>query len=269
LAALKHFKVWLETQNGDLLSINQLKIEKYLQSLVGKKPSYIKTSFSSLNQTYRFLKHRKLILINPCQKIKLSRIPLKLCIASEKQTEQLIGFIKTKTSNSEWAMILALTLFFGLTPRQLAQAQCTYEQNSLNIILLRKPTSYGRRYYNREQILKLPQQPTWFVLLQKNFYQQWALHFDRTKKTYPHKPLLLPYHHNYNRPLSSDEVRKRIKCATIKATGHYIQARILRQTCGHLYSKNGDASILSRFGWSPQFAFCYTWAPRTYYLPKV
>ena len=77
--------------------------------------------------------------------------------------------------------------------------------------------------------------------------------------------MLLPKNGNYNRPLNSDEARERIKEATIVATGHYIPARILRQTCGHLYSKNGDASILSRMGWSPGFAFCYTWAPRSFF----
>jgi hypothetical protein len=97
---------------------------------------------------------------------------------------------------------------------------------------------------------------------------QWSTRFEKTKKTYPHHPLLLPYHGHYNRPICTHKVRERLKSATIAATGHYIPARILRQTCGHLYSKNGDASILSRIGWSPQFAFTYTWAPRTYFSPK-
>lgn len=267
LGSLKNFKLWLGPL-ADLLTINQQTIEKYLQSLQGETPSYIKTNFCSLNQTYRFLKYQKLILINPCQKIKLSRLPIKICIASEKQTEQLIRFIKSENTNPEWALILSLVLFFGLTPRQLAQAQCVQQNDSLQIILRRKPTSYGRHYYNREQILKLPSTPQWYFRLQKNFLIQWHPRYEKTKKTYPHKPLLLPYNHNYNRTLSSDEIRERIKNATIAATGHYIQARVLRQTCGHLYSKNGDASILSTIGWSPQFAFCYTWLPRTYFTPK-
>ena len=164
--------------------------------------------------------------------------------------------------------VRVLVLLFGFTPRQLAQVQCAEQNGSLELTFRRKPASYGRRFYNREQILKLPVTPVWFFNLQKRFHAQWQNRYEKTKKTYPHKPLLLPHHHNYNRLLSSDEARERIKVATHAALGHYIQARILRQTCGHLYSKNGDASILSRMGWSAQFAFCYTWAPRIYYSPK-
>ncbi len=32
--------------------------------------------------------------------------------------------------------------------------------------------------------------------------------------------------------------------------------------CGHLHTKNGDGSVLSTLGWSPNFAFHYTWLPR-------
>jgi integrase len=265
LTTLKNFKMWLGTR--DLMLVNQLSVDNYLQSLVEKneKPSYVRTAFSSLNQTYRFLKHKKLILQNPCHKIKLSRLPMKLCIVSEKQIEQLTRFIKNPESNAEQALILSLVLFFALTPRELAQSQCLVQNDRLALILRRKPTSYGKHFYNREQILKLPQTPSWFLKLQKTFLNQWQNEYQKTKKTYPLKPLLLPRHRNYNRPLSSDQARKRIKEATIKATGHYIPARILRQTCGHLYSKNGDASILSRMGWSQQFSFCYTWLPRTFF----
>lgn len=270
LTTLKNFKQWLGPER-DLLHINQKTIESYLESLreQNEKPSYINTAFCSLNQTYRFLKFQKIILINPCKNVKLSRLNMKLCIASEKDTHQLAQFIKHPDSDPESALILALVLFFAMTPIELAHAQCSTHNDSLHIILRRKPTSYGKRFYNRKEILKLPEKPQWFVNLQKNFLTGWLERYTKTKKTYPHKPLLLPYHHNYNRPLSTDKVRERIKLATIRATGHYIQARILRQTCGHLYAKDGDASILSRLGWSTQFAFCYTWLPRTYFSVKV
>jgi hypothetical protein len=268
LADLRNFKLWLKS--NDLLLVNQTTIENYLQSLVNKnqKPSYITRTFYALNQTYRYLKYQKLILINPCQKIKLSSLPMCLCIASENEIAALVRFIKNPDSNPEQALILVLVLFFALTPRQLAQSQCMPQNDSLCLVLRRKPTSYGKHFYNREQNLKLPQTPSWFLKLQKQFLKQWLDHYDKTKKTYPHMPLLLSRHRNCNRPLSSDQVRQRIREATVTATGHHIPARILRQTCGHLYSRNGDASILSRMGWSPQFAFCYTWLPRTYFSPK-
>lgn len=265
LTTLKNFKLWLGPQ--DLLLVNQQTIEDYLQSLVEKngKPSYVRTAFCSLNQTYRYLKYKKLVLVSPCQKITLSRLPMKLCIASEKQVEELVRFIKHPDSSPEHALILALVLFFALTPRQLAQSQCLVQSDCLSLILRRKPTSYGKHFYNREQTLKLPQSPIWFRKLQKKFIEHWQNEYEKTKKTYPYKPLLLPRHRNYNRPLNSDEARERIKEATLQATGHYVPPRILRQTCGHLYCKDGDASILSRMGWSPQFSFCYTWLPRTFF----
>lgn len=268
LINLKLLKRFCESENRpDLLSVNQSLIEKYLISLHGKHPAYIQSSFSSLNQTYRFLKFKKLIFRNPCCKIKFSRVPLKLSVASEKQLQNLITFVKAENSDPEWALIITLILFYGLTPIQLTQAQCLYDEN-LKIFLRRKPITKGRRFYNREQTLSLPQSPPWFLRLQKNFFVQWSTRFEKTKKTYPHRPLLLPYHGHYNRPICTHQLRKRIKAATLAATDTYIPARILRQTCGHLYSKNGDASILSRIGWSPQFAFCYTWAPRTYFTPQ-
>ncbi len=268
LINLKLFKRFCEKENQpDLLAVNQILIEKYVLSLHGKNPAYIRSSFSSLNQTYRLLKFKKLIFSNPCSKINLSRVPLKLCVASEKQIHDLITFVRGASSEPEWALIIALILFYGLTPIQLTQAQCLYD-DSLKIILRRKPITKGRRYYNREQTLSLPQNPPWFLRLQKTFFEQWSTRYEKIKKTYPHRPLLLPYHGHYNRPICTHQARKRIKSATLAATGHYIPARILRQTCGHLYSKNGDASILSRIGWSPQFAFTYTWAPRTYFSVK-
>jgi hypothetical protein len=270
LMVLKNFKLWLGADT-DLLTINQQTIERYLQSLreQNKNLVFIRSTFCALNQTYRFWKFQKIILVNPCQKVKTSRPSIKLSVVSDEQTKQLIDFIKRQDSDPESALILTLVLFYAFRSVDLAHAHVLFQNDSFSIILRRKPTSYGRRFYNREQCLILPQTPSWFLNLQKKFLAEWQERYAKTKKTYPHKPLLLPYHHNYNRPLSTTKVRERIKLATIAATGHYIQARILRQTCGHLYSKNGDASILSRLGWSPQFAFCYTWAPRTYFSPKV
>lgn len=270
LINLKLFKRFCESERQpDLLAVRQELIEKYLLSLHGKNPAYIRSSFSSINQTYRFLKFKKLIFSNPCSRIKLSRVPLKLSIASERQIHSLIAFVKKENSDPEWALIIALILFYGLTPIQLSQAQCFFDEGlKMKIILRRKPITRGRRFYNREQTLSLPQNPPWFAKLQKKFLEQWSTHFAKTKKSYPHRPLLLPYHAKHNRPICTHKVRERIKSATVAATGHYIPARILRQTCGHLYSKDGDASILSRIGWSPQFAFAYTWAPRTYFIPK-
>ena len=37
------------------------------------------------------------------------------------------------------------------------------------------------------------------------------------------------------------------------------------QTCGDLHMPEGDGSVLTVLGWSPQFAFDYTWLPRRFF----
>ncbi len=103
LGTLRDFRRWLEPQ--DLLSVNQQTIEDYLHSLreQNKKPSFIMTGFSALNQTYRFLKFQKLILVNPCKKVKMNRLAIKLSILSESQTKQIVDFIKKPDSDPESA----------------------------------------------------------------------------------------------------------------------------------------------------------------------
>ena len=153
-------------------------------------------------------------------------------------------------------------LFFGFTLEDITYAAVEIQSDGLCIVLRTKPRTKGRRFYHRDQVLKLPSNAKWFMELQKRFYASWLKLHSKTKKTYPHPSLVLPKHAHYNRPLSKNLIRERIYAATTYATGTLISPRILRQTCGHLYSQNQDASILSRMGWSPQFAFHYTWLPR-------
>ena len=164
--------------------------------------------------------------------------------------------------------MLALILFYGMQIEDLRYAKIESFSEQLSLQLRRKPLSRGKRYYNRQSTLKLSQKPNWFLSLQKKFYLKWLEHYQKTKKSYPQHWLCLPYHYNYNRPLSYDTLHKRIQQATLAATGKTIPAKILRQTCGHIYSRNQDASVLTTLGWSPQFAFHYTWLPRQYYTPS-
>lgn len=65
-----------------------------------------------------------------------------------------------------------------------------------------------------------------------------------------------------NNYLSRKTIHGRFQNATFEATGIEIPPKVVKQTCGHLHSQSGDASALSRLGWSNQFAFHYTWLPR-------
>lgn len=273
LIVIKKFNRWIKktTPQAGLLVATEQSVRQYLDYLFthGDNIKYLDTARNYLNLFYKWARQEKLILLNPCDKIKVSRTAPRLCVCAPEQIKKLINFIKVPQSPAEQAMLLALILFFGLRIEDLAHAQLNVSTDKLSLTLRRKPLTRGRRYYNREQVLTLPTKPAWFLNLQKRFYANWLAHYQKVAKTYPHHLLLLPNHNQYNRPLRRDSVTTRVKLASLAATGVPIPARVLRQTCGHLHSRNEDASVLSCLGWSPHFSFEYTWRPRHYYSPKI
>lgn len=257
----------------DLLTLNEDQMKRYLVHLhQSKKVSsayYLRGTRDRLSRFYRFCKDQKWIILNPCENIKLSRELGKLTICSPEQIREIERFIKSPASPPESALIICLILFFGFTIEDLAFATMEIKDSDFLVIALRrKARSRGRHYYNRDQTLELPTHSKWFLGLQKRYYQAWSVHYSRVKRTYPHYPLILFRDNRANRPLSAERIRLRVQEATQAATGIVIPASVLRQTCGHLHSSRHDASLLSRLGWSPQFAFNYTWLPRTYFIPN-
>jgi site-specific recombinase XerC len=272
LLAFKNFTEWLAANEiaTDLLSVHRPIILRYLDFLSNSKLSYQHSNFVALRRFYCWLKYQKLVMANPCTGIHLGRSQLKLCIIDDDKLSQIVSFIKNPATDPEQAFLIALVLFFGLTTEDLRFAKLMLQNNVLCLVLRRKATTAGHQFYNRDQILKFPTKPDWFLPLQRRFYKNWLEHFLKIKRSYPHEHLLLPYHNHYCRPLSDGCVTKRFQKATLAACGLKIPPRILRQTCGHLHTKNGDASALTQLGWSPQFAFHYTWLPRTFFstMPK-
>ena len=204
--------------------------------------------------------------INPMPDIKIGRPAGKLVICSSDQFLKLKNYITSPENNPEKAMLLTLILFFGFSTEQLTYSQLFIQNNKLCIKIRRKKLTKGKKYYCRKELLPLPTNPKWFLELQKRFYHNWAEHYQKVKKTFPNTPLVLPLSNISNRYLNTDTIRNRVMRATVEATGLKIPIRILKQTCGHLYTNKADASILSTLGWSDQFAFQYTWLPRTYFL---
>jgi hypothetical protein len=250
--------------------VNASLIREYLDFLYQNHSStHVRPTFTLIGRFYRWCKEKKLILVNPCDGIDVNREFAKLSICSPQQVQKLYSFVQNPQSETESALLISLVLFFGFSTADLSYSQLTNHLNSnLQITFRRKPTTYGRRYYNRHQLLTLPSKPLWFLNLQKRFYQQWVVQYSRVKKTYPRQSLFFPETLHSNRPLSTTVIRHRFNQATQTATGTPIPIRIVRQTCGDLHSQNSDSSILSQLGWSSQFAFCYTWLPRTYFSPK-
>lgn len=267
LSSLHH---WLSELNPPetLWLANSLSLECYFD-LLRKCHSYRNcvVVFRIIVAFYRWAKRKKLILIDPAEKIQFSRATERLLICSKTEFDQLFSFVKARDSDPEQALAVLLVTFFGLTPRDLAQASLDPLDSRIIIILERKPRSRGRRYYNREQTLTLPTQPAWLLQLQVRFLKLWQTRYSKIllKSSFPRTPLFLDPHCKSNRNLSSDSIQLLIARATSTATGVPIPSRVLKQTCGHIHLRGNDVSLLSQLGWSPQFAFHYTWLPREQY----
>lgn len=273
LRELNHFNRWLKNlyPEANLLCVNQPMVQRYLSALCENQApqKYLRDVFTVLNKFYRWARFEKLILKNPCELLKVSRETAHLRVCSQEQIKKLYGFIKNPEAPPEQALLLALILFYGLQIQDLRFAKIEISSSKpITLIFRQKTLSRGKRHYNRDPYLTLPTKPQWFDSLQKRFTQKWQRAYLDTIKTYPHTYLLIPENFIFNRALSYDTVKKRIHRATLAATGTEIPSKVLRQTCGHIYSRHQDASVLTRLGWSPQFAFCYTWLPRQYFRPQ-
>jgi hypothetical protein len=272
--SLRNLLIWVRTQDSSLglLQVNEHLMQEYLAHLhhLNSNPKFLRDHFAYTHRFYRWCLQKRLILSNPCRGIEVNREQQKLPICSPEQVRKLYAFIKNPSSPPESALLISLVLFYGLTTGNLAFAQLgTSSRPPLQIVLRRKQRTHGRRYFNRPQVLKLSDKPNWFVSLQKKFLAQWQHQYAQVKKTYPYQPLTLCNSKLSNRPLSPDSVLIRFKAATAAATGAPIPVRVIRQTCGHLQSSQSDASVLTHLGWSPQFAFHYTWLPRVYFGSEI
>jgi len=270
LTKLRDFERWLnEAAPGcSLFQVRAPVLAQYLDSIKDIQPQGVRIARHLFNHFYRWCLSERLILVHPAPGLIIPKPAAKLCVVSEWDFEKLHRFVSSAHSHPESAMLITLVLFFGFTTSDLATAQIGYHDAQIEAVFRRKARTRGRRSFHREQILRLPTKPAWIHELQNRFYLHWQRRRRAVKSSFPGDPMFLPESNVSNRPLSTDIILERIKRATQEATGHAIPARILRQTCGHLHSLKQDASALSRLGWSPQFAFHYTWLPRTYFSPK-
>jgi hypothetical protein len=266
LSYLREFLLWLKNvyPQIDILSVTEAKAVEYAAFLQTRsdKIKFLRDRVLGLRRFYAWLVYCKKIKENPCANLNPARPQQKINVCSDEQIKGLMSYMADADSDAEGAFLLALIVFYGVTTSDLQKAKIEVDGDSLIIVFERPRRTYGRHFYNRDETLRLPKNPRWFADLQQRFYQLWQARYDETKKTFPCRRLLLPKHHHYTRPLSDGPLMRRIYNATTIATGCCIPPRVLRQTCGHLYSQNGDGSLLSRLGWSPQFAFHYTWLPR-------
>lgn len=266
LRFLRNFFSWLENvyPQINILSVTEAKVIEYAAFLQSRseKVAPFRSQILGLRRFYSWLVYSKKILENPCANLNPARAQQKINICSDEHITLIMRYVTDSGSDPDGAFLISLILFYGLTTGDLQNAKFDVVDDHLTIVLERPRRTYGRHFYNRDELLRLPKNTDWFVGLQQRFRDLWQVRYDATKKTFPCRRLLLPEHHHYTRPLSDTLLVERIYAATVAATGFCIPPNVLRQTCGHLYSQSGDGSLLSRLGWSPQFAFHYTWLPR-------
>ncbi|MCK5537502.1 MAG: site-specific integrase [Bacteroidales bacterium] len=265
LHALKQYNFWLfhYQKEKSLEQSSSENITKYIEILAQEKTvQFTRAAYNHIIKFYNWAYLKGIIKYNIDPKIKLNREKGKLNILDQYQVKKLFSFIKNEKSNPEDALLITLTLIWGLRNIDLAQASIIISKDKMQIKLRRRELTKGKHYHNRSEILTLPTDIAWFLKLQQRYIKHWKINYKKIKKDYPQTPLLLSYAHHSLNFLNTQTVRERLKKATTRAIAMPVSSRVLRQTCGHLHSQSGDASILSILGWSSQFAFHYTWLPR-------
>jgi hypothetical protein len=261
--------LYLKSQNADLTLLNPVSAKEYL--------SYRKETFSSQNQLYCYYANLSLfyrwgvycgfIPVNPFGPITVKKPSQSIRHCSDADIIKLNRFIRDPESDPELAIILALILMFGLTKEEMVHAQISNANKStFSIVFSREPLTANRKSYNREQLLHLPNSPKWFISLQTRFLESWQQRFSEVLKLYSRTPLYLPKNKWYALPLNSTTFDKRLRLATKLALGQSISLTILRNTCGVIYSRYDDASMLTKLGWSRNHAFEYIRREREVYI---
>ena len=262
------FLVWLKHRDGtSLLTVTEPLAMNYLDDLT--KAGNLGVKGVVLARFYNWAKHEKLILHNPFSNVVSPKSKLQLTVCSNHQIHKLQSFIKCKNSEPELALMLGLVLFWGFTARDLAWAAIEIsEGNTLKIILHRGKKSYQNRTHRRDQTLVLPRTPAWLQELQYRYIQRWKIQFENITMSFPRQPLILNKHGSSNRPLRTQSILERFHRASVLATGVNIPLNVVRRTCGHIHSMQGDASILARMGWSKNHTSNFLWRPRVLYSPS-
>lgn len=271
LADLRDLQAWLQATSPSqtLLTITNAQMSLYLDQVARtyKSGKHTTTTLHRLRVFYRYCLREKRVFASPCPAFKLAQAPVKKTICTDPQLRQLFAYIKSPESNPELALLVTLALLFAATTEELMAAQLLVENDRLVIAWRTKKRTFRQRH-RVEGRLELPASPPWFLALQKRYYAAWLAHYALIRQTIPRRPLFIAHHHQNNRAVSREWVRKRFLVATTAATGSPIPGYVLRQTAGHLHTNHQDASILTTLGWASQTAFQYVWAPRQTYVPK-
>ena len=268
-------ELWLRSVSSDygamLLSVSDF--ESYLDYLREKKYSknQIYSHYCSLNKFYRWCVFEKIILNNPAEQVSVSKPYRSLEICSEADLKTLRAYVKNTETDPSDAFLISLVLYFGFTIEQLCLAQLAPRNGEvLKIILATRQQTYSRRYKRRQDHLDLPSTPAWFLKIQQRYDRYWCERYKEIQHISLRRPLFLQHKKCSNTPIEPSVLEGRLRRATKRALdGRSISWRILHSSCGVLYTRYQDASILTRLGWSPPQASHYVYITKKIHTPTT
>jgi hypothetical protein len=261
------FQLWLTKHELELglFTVSEKNVLRYLHALNDRDRSGIRRQV--LSRFYRWAQVEKLTLMNPVQGVPVPKMAKILEVCSDHQIRKIELYVKNPASDPEYALILALVLYWGITTLELALSSVDFRDSQIWIILYRRELSRGRKTHYRDQVLKLPLDPLWLASLQKRYTQLWRERLTQAKKNFPNQPLILrrSARDRSTRPLAVGRVIDLFCDATIAATGQRIPPNVVRRTSGHIHVDRGDASRLTKLGWSKTYSHAFSYRPRTYF----
>ena len=263
---LVEVQYWLRDHHPEhnLATVSREILAQYIVSLGDQDRGGIRRYV--LRRFYRWMCLEKLALVNPMEGEQLPRSIRKICVCTDQQIRKIEEFVKNPKSNSEQALLLTLSLYWGFNAKDLAFASMEIHDSQIWILAHRQPLTRGRHSHYRDQVLKLPVTPEWLGRLQKRYIQAWRGRFDKIQKNFPVQPLVLAKRRN--RHLSSISVMDLFYKATLAATGIKIPSSVVRRTSAHIHTHYGDATRLAKLGWAKTHCHDFSVYPRTYFMPK-
>lgn len=254
---------WLQenTGSGDLASLSQRNLEKYLLTLRENYSSnQVYCRFCNLRRFYKYGVQEKFCIQNPFINFECKRPSSSLNRLSDKSISILFRYISNEKSCPENALLIALPLCYALTKEDMihAQLQPISKKNEFNLLLRTKTKSAGRHRQYRDRVLCFKSSPGWFKKLLSRYKKYWDSEIAKKKTQFGRKPFLLPRNNQLAVPLNSKVVDRKLVAASKKAlNGKSVSFTLLRNTCGYIHTKQDDASILTKLGWSKKHAFSF------------
>lgn len=263
LEIILKFEQWLQnlSMGHSAMLARTNDIELYLESRLREKysPEQSYNHYYCLHKFYRWCVLEKKIMMNPAASIEVSKPGRSIRVCSESDLNYLTDYVKNRDTEPTDALLISLILFWGFTIEQLCLAQISPSNGeTLQLILALPRNTYQSRLKRRGHHLDLPSHPVWFLGVQKRYALYWRTKLTEIKHLSVRRPLFIQENKGFNTPIHPCILQRRLQRATKKALGDKtVSWQVLHNTCGVLYTRYDDASLLTKLGWSKSQASNY------------